>query len=390
VAPNLNSMGASKYTPGSLKVVGASVDSIWFNYTLDPEVRAARLPRLEELKLWAQAGKERQRQVPGAAWWISRAGAQPFSYVALFPEVGEVAISGGEGGHLVDARVRLYSHVCWSLATVPDMVARGRELVEAIFGLGAVLGWQVGALDVAADVVGWRPTFWDIGLRRFSCPARWVVEAAEEDGERRLLSARWGKRGSAALQARLYDKLREVREVSHKDWLLDVWRKNGWAEEQGAPLRLEFSLSRELLREVGMNLPEEVDLAALFAYGMRWLQFVDVNAGDGNHGRWKVSPAWAALQAGALQLLGEPQGEVKRWHRPKVSLEGLLAQIEGCLAGVGALVGAEEAADVRAFEAAWAQREEVRRGLSFLDRVADKRDRYLVSRRGLVLEEVAA
>lgn len=98
------------------------------------------------------------------------------------------------------------------------------------------------------------------------------------------------------VMCRLYDKTREIIEVSQKDYLHDVWKDSGW-DGLGQVWRLEFQFRVEALRSMGIReitaLQENLD--SLWRYGTtEWLQLKTPSA-DSNQTRWPTHPVWTSL-----------------------------------------------------------------------------------------------
>jgi len=98
------------------------------------------------------------------------------------------------------------------------------------------------------------------------------------------------------ISARIYDKTVEIK-VSHKDYLKEIWEKEGWDKLQKV-WRLEFQLKRTCLKEMSVNtfsnLMEKVN--ALWAYcASDWLRLA-VKDDTVNRARWKTHPMWKKIQ----------------------------------------------------------------------------------------------
>ncbi len=275
--------------------------------------------------------------------------------------------------------MRLWSPYLYGCRTFADALAGAVGLVEQVFGVGSVMSEQLGSLHIYADFYGWVPQLADLQSGRLTCSAVVKVEAADYYPGDTIYSAWWGKRGGATMQARLYDKGKEIAEQSqHKRYLLDNYREGGWSEELGPVYRLEFEYSREYLRDRGIECVDQVELPALYSEGMAWLKLRDVVPGDSNHARWPLASAWVEIEGQAVARLGELRRHYEKLYQPKPTVEALAAQILGCVAGVGALTGVDDLETLLVFLRAHGENRLEKQGLSFADMVAARRDRYRV------------
>jgi hypothetical protein len=107
------------------------------------------------------------------------------------------------------------------------------------------------------------------------------------------------------LHARLYEKVIEIVNKSHKDYLFDLWKANGW--QLGEKVwRMEFQTEKQTLKELGIISLSDLlnQQAALWHYlTTDWLRLSIPNTNDSKRDRWPNHPLWDAI-AGvyALQL----------------------------------------------------------------------------------------
>src|SRR5260221_8163631 len=102
------------------------------------------------------------------------------------------------------------------------------------------------------------------------------------------------------------DKTTEIT-LSRKDWMREVWTRNGW-DGQARVTRVEFRYKREALRELGVE--EAYDfldqIPGLWAYSsLQWLRH-PIPTDDTNRGRWQESPFWVAVQTADFFGAGTP------------------------------------------------------------------------------------
>lgn len=371
-APNLDSIGASKYI-GAARVVATWLDSYWHNCQVDRAVLDQKRPELEAWKLKAQESDERVYRLPGTDLFMRPAGRDRYPFVLVAPEVGEVSVTFNPLFTKAAARVRLYSHYLAAVDGLDQVAAAARGLVEQVFGVGSVLAEQPGEVHVAADVAGWGLQESDMGC--FTCPAE--ADDTRVDWVRGLVhSVRWGKRGAAAMQAVIYNKSRELREQSpEKAYVPAAWRQGGW-DGAGDVYRVEFRASREWLRLRNVEAAGDVDLGAIFAEGMAWLQLRESSA-DSNRSRWPVAGVWSTVLEQAVERFGQARQYVKE-HLPNVALDRLISQAVGCIAGAGALLGVDDLGDLLAFARTYGEQKLEKKGRTFAGLVGSRRDRYLL------------
>lgn len=104
--------------------------------------------------------------------------------------------------------------------------------------------------------------------------------------------------GGGDLQARLYDKVLELRK-SGKDYLQVLWAAAGWTPDQPV-YRLEFQFRNTVLKELGVR-----DFGSLLSgqgglwrYATEdWLRLARPNPADDTKSRWPTHPLWVELSA---------------------------------------------------------------------------------------------
>ncbi len=103
----------------------------------------------------------------------------------------------------------------------------------------------------------------------------------------------------ATLQVQLYDKSKEITDVSGKEWMVAIWRealgRDPWGFEPARDVyRLECRFASEFLKERNFRRPFEVveALPLLLAEALvkRRLAVPD---GDSNRSRWPMHPLWS-------------------------------------------------------------------------------------------------
>ncbi|GAA0190926.1 hypothetical protein GCM10008944_03760 [Cytobacillus oceanisediminis] len=202
------------------------------------------------------------------------------------------------------------------------------DLVESMVGEAS---WRVSRADLFMDSHGWELCAED--RSRFVCRAR-DLRTWEVDSTLTGLGFGSGK----TVSARIYDKTKEVR-LKGSDWWTEVWGSAYVKSER--VLRVEFQLRRDLIRQVGLDSPDDVitEASQLWAYLTdEWLSFRNPTSDD-TRSRWPVASEWndvrnASLRGAAIGLdrvyAGEQAGSMRK----------LLPALRGYLASAGAIVGA--------------------------------------------------
>ncbi|GAA2089333.1 hypothetical protein IDH50_15905 [Aeromicrobium tamlense] len=235
------------------------------------------------------------------------------------------------------------------------------ELVESIVG---PVRWKASRADLFMDSHGWDLTGND--RERFLCRAKdlrtWESHSA-------LTGLGFGS--GKTLSARIYDKTEEMR-AKGSDWWPDVWGADYLSSER--VLRVEFQLRRSVIREVGLDSPEDVlrEAPRVWAYLTdEWLTFRDPS-GDKTRSRWPVSPAWTSVQAASLRAEAVGLERVSAGERAG-SIRRLLPQLQGYLSSAGALLNATTREETLHRVGRLLEAEAERTGISFEQRLAGKR-----------------
>jgi hypothetical protein len=140
-----------------------------------------------------------------------------------------------------------------------------------------------------------------------------------------------------SLQVQLYDKTKEITDVSGKEWLYDVWKRNlgtdpwGWDKPRDV-WRLELRWAGDYLKERNLRRPGEISAALpmLIAESVVKRRLTVPVRDDSNRSRWPLHPLWseAFRRAGANRMV--PFGRLVTGRRSAL-LQRARAQIAGSL-----------------------------------------------------------
>lgn len=289
----------STYNPlPTLHILRTAIDSLYLSFQgqIDPgmDLRLAKLK--EEAQHQAEVIQAKAQITIGRFTLAVLANGK--KRVAYILDDHRFHIDIGRGLSMPLAVVQIKSQYLTE-AGVAEAVQSLRFLVNS---LGRVDGEpKVSRADLCADFI---PPFPVV-----QCPVEaWVTRAKKRDPHYDGIRFTGWSIGKGDISARLYDKLHEVKTVSKKDYLFDLWRLDGWNGGE-AVWRLEGQLRRPVLKELGVNSVDDLlgNLDGLWAYCFqKWLVLKLPQAGDSNSSRWPFDPLWVALQAASFENCGTP------------------------------------------------------------------------------------
>ena len=320
----------------NVTVLGSGVDTLVL--ALDVSWQwPIMLDVLRETKAEAKASKEQKGfewpktetdDTWGAAFDMQPFGVGGYEWVLIGHEftfrVGDWLTPGSRPSVMVEVR----SETLWRLG-VAACVERVSNL---IMGLGGnVERCRVSRLDLCVDLriksPLWSPSLLEHCVSR-SRKRSVYLDTRDLEG----ISV-----GRGVVQCRVYDKLREIREVSHKFWFGDVWKINlDEVCDDERIVRVEYQLRREALKEMGIDLIGDLETksAAVWGYcSQEWLRFVD--DADQHHTMQTVAPWWLVVQTAYKgSQLGTSAVRARACHSDE---KQLLQQMFGLASAVAAL-----------------------------------------------------
>jgi hypothetical protein len=274
------------------QVLWQGLDTLELTYR--GEIKSEVSQKLRLLKELAQSKHpehqaKAQRQIGERVFEVAdRGGSRIFAFLLRHPHM-RLAISGGRSRFVPLAQVTFQNEFLVSVG--PERAAA--EARNIIADLGEIEGEEtVSRCDLAADL----GTSEDIGAWGESA---WVTHARGmyRHTQDRVFTG-WSIGIGAEVSARLYDKLREILEVSGKAYFLDLWKAAGWFYGD-AVKRLEFQFRREALGRFQLRSVADVVKArpALWQYAtLQWLKLTIPSEADKTRTRWPLHPFWERAQ----------------------------------------------------------------------------------------------
>ena len=141
-------------------------------------------------------------------------------------------------------------------------------------------------------------------------------------------------------------------------------------------LRIEFEFTRDGLREFDIDTPEDAfDMTgALWAYvTQQWLT-LRIPTADETRSRWPLDPRWTAVQQSNLVGASLPAARIQAGEQAG-TLRKLLPQLIGYLTGAAVPLGTLDLDDTLDAIAPHIDAHGRQTGVSFAERIADKRRR---------------
>jgi hypothetical protein len=307
VPPSYTTSGS--YGGGKVTILQSGIDSLYLSFQgeLGEDVEA----KLASLKLLAQSKQRReeakaQYPIKGHLFEVRPGGQRMHPYI-LEDGAFRIAIASGESRKIPFAYVKVSS----------DVLAH-RDVQSILSDLTDVLGELAAKFEIyptvsRVDVFADFQTGLDLEAIRQDA---WITRAASAVSyfHQGKLSG-WSIGAGSSMSARLYDKTLEIKLKSHKAYLVERWKRNGF--DPALPVwRLEFQLTREVLDQLGITGVNGLlrNIGGIWAYGTQsWLQLAVPREGDQNRGRWAVHPLWERLQEIRWRLDDEP---LTRTYRP--------------------------------------------------------------------------
>jgi hypothetical protein len=302
---------------GKEKVVNHGVDTLVVNvYHTDQIGKPIKQELANELRLqleeWKRAAQEAGEAVVttstfhGLSLLMQPNGALhgQFPWMLKSTDITLYVSSGSWNGI---GAVRFNSDFLWSSQGLLHAIVQVQELVDGFFQGEMYL--QVSAVDLCADIAGWQEVATLNKTRDFVSRSRKRRAHAASDGgmDASCMEHSYGlqetgfdfSRGGA-LSLQIYDKTRELAK-SGKEWFEDLWKANGWDEEDGRVWRIELRYKREALHELAQEGEDAFwgiedayilldRLPLLWAYGVGHVDGGQMDCPMGGYAVWYQGP----------------------------------------------------------------------------------------------------
>jgi len=321
-----------------MRVVACGIDTLVIGFSIDRYVDVNGFESLTEAK--NRAG-ERQfdKKGCGVEWFetefnMTARGAMGYEWVMRNADVTVCIAREAKGGSIIpEVYVTFSSQNLWTNGLDGAVIEFERWLSK----WAVISGNKISRVDLCLDVAMPFPVI-DIKNEAVSRARkkRRINEHVKIEHHVECRRDTGYRFGSGDLVARIYDKTIEIK-VSQKEWMEEVWKKEGWNGENPV-VRYEFQCRRNLLKEMSVNSMEELKerLADIWRYCTHdWLRVCDQGANT-NQSRWKTKDYWILIQQ-SFNLFGQVYG-VLRMKSKKVKYAHLLRQVRGCCVSAAAVL----------------------------------------------------
>lgn len=350
---------------GSIVELASGVDALYLSGRAD--VPGGLVAALEEAKTAAvEANGAVDFEPLGEGWSVQPRGFGKYRY-CLEHEAAQVGVTTSE--RLPSLRVQAragYLHGVGPRAALAFYESVGERLV------GGPVSWGLSRLDLFCDVQGW--TLHGDDRSRFKCRASKRDLHEDSDGFNGL---GFGRRTTKTVSARIYDKTVESSKKG-TDWWPKVW---GPAFDEDCPvLRIEFEFGRQGLREYGIEAPcDGLDrIGELWASVTEdWLVF-QTPTSDSTRCRWPTAAEWVAIQQASLRCEAIGLSRVRAGARVG-QLRNLTYGLVGYCASVGAILDLPDLGSTMASVRHLIEADERQRGVEFIDRIAERRAKAVLT-----------
>lgn len=272
-----------------LKELFKGIDSLYVSYKGTP--KAGLQEHLEEKKKLAQSEQEKKQALARIAindhcFEVLDRGTKWYSFI-LVDNWYHLQISGSKRQKLPQVYVQISSELltCYGLDT---SIQELRKVINML--LEKIEEETISRTDIFTDFVTDRELE---AIEKVS----WVTRAKKThkywEGD---IFTGWTIGQGGDISARLYEKTVEL-EKSHKDYLKELWEKQGWDTIQRV-WRLEFQLRRELLAQMAIHtfsdlMEKRNDIWKYCTHEWLRLAIKDTTI---NRTRWKTDSVWERIQ----------------------------------------------------------------------------------------------
>ncbi|TXH06132.1 MAG: replication initiation factor [Nevskiaceae bacterium] len=286
--------------PVNCKILRYGIDSLYLSFPGD--ISQEGYIRLEAARRAARADLEIEKAEAQISihdhLFAASAGAGKLFKYQLEDHAFRIQLKGPKSKRLPLAYCKISSTFLVSVG-VEQAVAQLRMILSSFGSLSG--NPNVSRIDLFADFTANTP------LNAWEDEA-WVTRAEYLNSHRvRGRFSGWSI-GRGIIAARLYDKTLELKK-SRKDYLLDLWKQQGW--DGAHPVcRIEFQFRSEVLHQLkSPTYPGILDrLGILWHYcTYDWLRLTIPNPEDQTRSRWPTHPLWEAFQVIPWKTGPEPE-----------------------------------------------------------------------------------
>ncbi len=298
---------------------------------------------LDELKVKAQQNSlDYQGQFkhfnPDEVWpfTIKPNGTTGFSWILNGCDFTYKIANSAEPNSRPNVMVEIRSEALWRLG--PEEVTKiALSIIEA--NGGHIIEAKPSRVDLCVDFLmsekKWSYDLMDYAVTR-------ATDFSPYYRYRKLTGIRIGK---GVISARLYDKPLEIKQQSKKYWMFDIWGIDEIPEGEKI-IRIEFQLRREILKEIGINVLDDLfqKIDGAWAYcTKKWLKFQDYP--KSHHTQQSTLKWYEEIQNGFKGVQGaEPLVRKKAVSMDK---KRLVQQANGLIIALHAIDQEENKTDIR-------------------------------------------
>jgi len=260
-APDHSNTGAQSRKRGKYSVVSSGIDSLYLTIQLSERshgdllagIRENTDSRLGIVSYWEHKWHEMKVSVKESGGY--RLGLDDGYIRVLLAETWNENMPCIKIGISSELLHRFNLSECW-------------DMVKRMFQDLKVISIKVNRADLYVDVAG-------LSLEKIKRENRVCYSGKyamyEEKGK--ITGHSFGTRGND-IYCRIYDKLKEITDVSHKGWMCDIWSKSGWSGEEVT--RVEFELRRGFFRDIECSTIDDLfllNLTDVWVTCSKWLSF---------------------------------------------------------------------------------------------------------------------
>lgn len=353
-ASSLTSAGRAS----GLRELVSGVDALYLSGRAD--LTPGLFEVLEERRAAAEKADEPlPLQLGRTEWFVEPRSFGKYRY-RLTNAAGLIGVTASE--HLPSLRVQARAEFLHGAGPEGTLIYFGHvgELLA-----GGPVSWSLSRLDLFADVQGWDLVGDD--RHRFVCRAdrRDLHEHGAAFG-----GFEFGRRTTKTVCVRIYDKTRQINDKG-LDWWPVIWGDR--FDPERPVLRIEAEIGRQGLVEYGVDSPTD----GLERAGSVWADVTEswltyrTPTADETRARWPVAPEWAVIQRAGLRSDAIGVDRVRALRR-KGELRKLIPTLVGYSARVAALLDLDDIDSTLAAMGALFRNDEIRRGVPFADRIAER------------------